>query len=380
MGIHVFAAVRGACRRLVDARIKSGHDGFSWSIPVAARGDEVDFVGEEERVGAGPGRCTGGISGVARVEDEEADFGVRSAAAGAAQPFLLDRIGGLAQTGGVGEDHRVAGEVDRDLDDVAGRAGVGRGDRRLAPRDAVQEARLAGIGRADDRHRDAVAQALAAPAVGEVPADVAGECCDVDEDAVLDRRRQVLVGEVDRGFEMGEDAGQALRPIAIEAAELAVELAQGLTALRFGLGRRKVGDPLGLGEVELAVLKRAAGEFAGFGEPQPEAAERTDDRGKHGAAAVQVEFGDVLAGKARRCGKPQDESVVERVAGRRGRRAGGGAPSARRREAAGQRSDRPRRRRAGEAQDGDGGASGRRRRGEDGVRAREHLLAPLART
>ena len=94
------------------------------------------------------------------------------------------------------------------------------------------------------------------------------------EDAILDFGRQVLVGKIDRRFEMGEDAGQPLRPAAIEVAQLAIELAQGLAALRLGLGRGEIGDRLGLGQVELAVQKGAAGEFAGLGEAQPEPGQR----------------------------------------------------------------------------------------------------------
>ncbi len=194
---------------------------------------------------------------------------------------------------------------------------IGRGDRRLAPRDPVQEARFAGVGRPDDRDADAVAQPLPAVAVGEMALDLGGELAGFGEDAVFDFRRQIFVGKIDRGFEMGESMGQPARPIAIEIAEFAVELAQCLTALRIGLGHREVGDRLGLGEVELAVQKGAAGELAGLGEPQPEPAQRPHYRGEHGAAAVQMELGDILAGGARRGREPQDESVVERLPGRR---------------------------------------------------------------
>ncbi len=53
------------------------------------------------------------------------------------------------------------------LDHVARGAGIGRDDRRLAPGDPVEQRRLAGIGRTGDRHHQAVAQSLAAAAVGE---------------------------------------------------------------------------------------------------------------------------------------------------------------------------------------------------------------------
>ena len=195
--------------------------------------------------------------------------------------------------------------------------------------------------------------------------------------AALDREGQVFVGKVDRGFEMGERAGQPPRPIAVEAAKLAIELAQSVAPLGLGLGRGEIGDRLGLGQVELVVQKRAAGEFAGLGQPQPEPAQCRDNRRQNGAAAVQVELRDILAGKARRRRKPQDESVVEGLAC-----LGIDEPAAARRprgrKIAGERAHRARGVGAGQPQHRDGGAPGRRRRGEDGVRARQHtLVSPL---
>ncbi len=175
-------------------------------------------------------------------------------------------------------------------------------------------------------------------------------------------------------------AGQPLRPLAIEAAQLAVELAQSLAALRLGLGRGEVGDRLGLGQVELAVQKGAAGEFAGLGEAQPEPAECRDHRGEHGAAAVQMELGDILAGKARRRRKPQDQRVVERLAGRRIDEPA--APGrARRRQFAGEQRHRPRGIRSGQPQNGNGGTPCRRRRCENRVAVVQPSQShPFART
>ena len=121
---------------------------------------------------SGPGHAAaaGGVLRARGVEHEQAQFGRLGAGQRAAQPFLLDRVGALAQPGRVGEHDRVAGEVDRDLDHVARRAGDRRGDRRLAPRELVQQARFAGVRRPDDRHRDAVAQPLAAMPVGQMRA------------------------------------------------------------------------------------------------------------------------------------------------------------------------------------------------------------------
>ena len=73
---------------------------------------------------------------------------------------------------------------------------------------------------------------------------------------------------------MRQQAQQPLAPAAIKRAEIAVELVQCLAALRLGLGGDEIGHCLGLGQVELAVEKGAAGEFAGVGQAQPLAAAR----------------------------------------------------------------------------------------------------------
>ena len=137
--------------------------------------------------------------------------------------------------------------------------------------------------------------------------------------SVFDLRRQVFVGKVDDGFEMGEELDQPLAPSRGRGPQFAVELAQSLAALRFGLGSDEVGDRLGLGQIELAVEKSAAGELAWLGEPQAERRERLHHRGEHGPAAVQMQFGDVLASHAaRRRGTtaPARHRAVRRSPGR----------------------------------------------------------------
>ena len=96
-------------------------------------GRQIDLVGDADRVGAGPGGCARRVLRSASIEHEQAQVRRLGAGERAAQSFLLDLIGAVAQAGGIGEHHRKAGEVDRDLDHIACRAGDGRGDRRLAP-------------------------------------------------------------------------------------------------------------------------------------------------------------------------------------------------------------------------------------------------------
>ena len=140
--------------------------------------------------------------------------------------------------------------------------------------------------------------------IGEMAFDLGDEFLCLSEDATVDLRRQILIGKIDRRFEMGENSGQAIAPAVIEAAEFAVELAQRLATLRLRLGRGKIGDGLGLQQIELAVDKGAAGEFAGLGESQPEAAQRLRHSGEHGATAVHMKLGNILSRRAPRRREP----------------------------------------------------------------------------
>src|SRR5215469_16921426 len=279
-----------------------------------SRRQEVDFVGDEDCVGPGPSFGHLDVLGLPGVEYEEPDLGLLGAPQRTAITLLLDRVSAVAQARSVGEYDRIPYKIDRDFDDIARRAGDRRGYRRLAAGNAIEQARLAGIWRPDDRDMDPVAEPLPAVPVGQVTFDLAQHTLGLAKDAILDRRRQLLVREVDHGFEMSQETGQASAPPAIDVAQVPVELTQRLAALRFGFSRSEVCDRLGLQQVELAVEKGAAGEFAGLGEPQSETGKHLHDRSEHGAAAVEVQFGHVLPGRAARRREPKHHRLVEHVA------------------------------------------------------------------
>src|SRR6059058_1186659 len=91
-------------------------------------------------------------------------------------------------------------------------------------------------------------QPFAAMTIVKVRLDLIRKCSCALRHFPLYFGRQLLVREIDRRFEMRHKPQEPLAPAAIDPAEMAVELAQGLAALRFRFGRREIGDRLGLGQ------------------------------------------------------------------------------------------------------------------------------------
>ena len=93
-----------------------------------------------------------------RIRQPQHEIGFRRAGPGAPHALLLDRIVGLANAGGVDHRHRIAVEIELHLDDVPRGAGMRRHDRDLAPRQLIDQRRLADIRRTGDRDHQPVAQ------------------------------------------------------------------------------------------------------------------------------------------------------------------------------------------------------------------------------
>ena len=353
----------------IDALTREGRDRQRGSRKFPPARDKVDLVCDKDRVRPGPSRRAARLCRAAGVEDKEPDLDFFGTPQSAPLPFLLDHVIAVAQPGCVGEHNRVASKVDRDLYDVPRGAGDRRGNGCLAMCYLVEKTRFSDVWRTDDRDRDAVSQPFSSASVSEVAVDLVNQQFCITAGTILNFRRQILVGKVDCGLEMGESARQALAPAAVETAEGAVELTERLAPLCLGFGRREIGDRLGLQQIELAVVKGPAGEFAGFGEPQPKATQHLHDRGEYGATAVHMKFSDILPRRAVRPGEPQHEPVVEPLSGL-GVEQTSSSRYARRRQLAGKQGGCPPGFRTADTDDGDGGASGRRRRGEDRVRRR----------
>ena len=124
--------------------------------------------------------------------------------------------------------------------------------------------------------------------------------CRIGAGPLRQRARQIFVGKVDLGLDQSRRFDQLAPPALIDGAQSASALAERLAALALGLGVHEVGKAFGFGQVELAVLEGAAGEFAGLRQAERRAGCRAASitRRDHRRAAMDVEFGHVFAGEA----------------------------------------------------------------------------------
>jgi hypothetical protein len=105
-------------------------------------------------------------------------------------------------------------------------------------------------------------------------------------------------------------------PILNPAAEGTSRQRQGCAALRLSLCRQQIRKSLSLRQIQTAVIKCAACELAGFCATEPVyRSEGIEDCGYDGAAAVQMQFAKVFAGRTVGARKEEQYSAIEELAG-----------------------------------------------------------------
>ena len=199
-----------------------------------------------------------------------------------------------------------------DLDHIAGRPGLIRDDGRIPLGQCVEQRRLPRIRRPGNHHPDPVAQNLAA-AIPQMhlhgrdqrhhdrPRHLAGLL-----------RHILFVGEVQTGLHEALHLQKLGAPTLIETPQRPFRLSQGLTGLGLRFSCDKIRQALNLGQVEFPVLERPPGELPRLGKTRAADFQNPVDHSlDHGAAAMDLKLGHVLASEAGRGRKPQHEAPVD---------------------------------------------------------------------
>ena len=217
---------------------------------------QIDLVEQHEEfsrvVGGQEGFFLGGEV-LGGIDEAHAQIGLGEGAAGAADAFLFNFAGGVAQTGGIHELQGIAVEDDGFLDGVAGSAGVGGDDGAVAAGQEVQKGGFADVGGAGDDDAGAVAQDVALVPGVQQGLDFAGNGRQTAANLVWNRLRQFIIRKIEHGLDVGRNGEQGVVKRADPAAEGVFELGGGEPRGAFGTGLDEVEDGLGLGEVDLSV-------------------------------------------------------------------------------------------------------------------------------
>ena len=154
---------------------------------------EISLVGDKDMV-----RWQIGWRGRAGLDDNNHQVRVLGSGPRAPDAFRFDRIGRLAQAGGVDQCHRHAAQHDACLQRVAcGPREVGD-NRNITFRQSIDKRRLADIRRPADGEEQTLSQLLATPGIIQVGSDFATDSRHRRHKFSLDLGRQILVGEIDQ--------------------------------------------------------------------------------------------------------------------------------------------------------------------------------------
>ena len=232
--------------------------------------------------------------------------------------MLLDRVvRGLAQPGGVREQHGQTAELQCHLNHITRRA-RNRRDNGCGPLcQRVEQRRFARVGRAKDGDAHALAHDLTAPAVGKLALHLTPEHAHLRHRAAQSIGRDIVrvLAEVYERLRVRERAEQLLSPPLELGALRTAHVAQRLLPLLLRVRVDEVCQPLYLRQLHPTVCKCLARELTRLCHAQAlEPPERLERRCDHGARAVRVQLDGVLSGERIGRWKPQGEDLVNQAA------------------------------------------------------------------
>ena len=187
-----------------------------------------------------------------------------------------------------------------------------RGQRRLAPCQHVEQSGFTGVRRTHDGDLEAIAQAFGRNRTPYFILQVRQQAMDQIAHLGPHVDRHILIGEVDGRFDQRSRPHHTLAPTRGTLTHGPGQNTKRLPPLRLGLGVDQIRQTFDLRQIEAAILKGAAGEFAGYGHPQTRLdGQSAQDGGQNSGAAVGMKLDHILAGKAVTGSKDQYQRLVQ---------------------------------------------------------------------
>ena len=196
--------------------------------------------------------------------------------------------------------------------------GIRRYDRRLPPRQPVQQRRFTSIRRPGDGDDQPLPQALSS-AIRERFTNLTAQLLrSIKRRANQIFRHISLVGKVDTRLNQRQSLDNLPPPSLRPVADQALELTERVTALRWRFRRDQVRQTLHLREVKPAILERPARELPRFGQPAVvDRAQSIQHGSDHRVTAMQLQLCHILTGLAAGTRKPKCNRLVDHLAASR---------------------------------------------------------------
>jgi hypothetical protein len=257
--------------------------GCVWHSQIALVGDEE---GLGQRGGVAQQVVIGGLERLGAIEDCEHEIGIGNGLPGFFYSEAFRFASRIADAGGVEQADGNAIPIERFGDEVARGAGFGGDDGASVAEQAIEQAGFAHVGSADDGHEDAGMHGAAELKTGQESVNFSLQAVQGGDQVRGIDHSDIVVGEIDAGFEPCDDFGGAVMQGAERVGDRSGHLTSGGAGLKKCVGVDEVAYGFGLGEVEASIEKGAAGKFAGLGEACAAIEGRLEESGEEDGGAV----------------------------------------------------------------------------------------------
>ncbi len=210
----------------------------------------------------------------------------------------------------VHEDDRQAAEVGGFLDGIARGAGDGRDDGAVVAEELVEQTGLARVGPAHDSGADAASQKSGLRRGAQQFVHELHAARESRDELVLGVGRDVFVGKIYVRFDVREGLDEVIAQEVDALGKFAGKLFVGGGEGEFGARGNQIVHGLGLREVNAAIEKCAAGEFAWLGEARAVFEHGVEDESRWQQSAVTGDFDDVLARQGARGAHHGDHDFI----------------------------------------------------------------------
>ena len=194
------------------------------------------------------------------IEDDNCQIGIRCGATGSSNPFLLDDVNRIAQSGRIDETDRQPANVGALRQQIAGGSGNCRHDGAVRVEKRVEETRLANVGRSQNRHVRAFSYQSTAACSHQQRRNIVCQLAHLVSRRWWLNEVITLFWKIERGFEARHQVEQPLLDRTNPRGECPLQLIKRRASLQRCDWLDEIAYRLRLNQIELAIERLLQGD------------------------------------------------------------------------------------------------------------------------